>query len=275
MSSEKFPTSSSSLITSSSHLTKLPIYDNIENLLCSYLKTLGLAKNKSNPFITDYTYNHGLRYQDVVGLKEKRCFHSQYCSRIDDINKREKICVLPLFKMIYNNGNDLTLDEVTDFISEIISIFNLDSSKFLIKTTKMSNKLVNELKQKCKIEKVHFIKKTTALIKCDGNGYIYHNVYDNKSSVLRAASLYYDLGDNNIIEIIQIQHPDDEINSLYGFGVGIERLFTAINYNNENFDKPNWYNTLPKFESYCKKEAKKLRLELPEGYYLIMSTNKM
>ena len=275
MTSEKFSTSVSSLITSSSQLNKLLSYDNIENLLCSYLKTLGLVEiQKVYPLITDYTYNHGLRYQDGI-LKDKRSFSSQYCSRIDDINKREKTCVLPLFKMIFSNSNDLTLDEVTYFISKIISIFNLDSSKFLIKTTKMSNKLVNKLKLKCKIEKVHFIKKNTALIKCDGDGYIYHNVYDNKSSVLRAASLYYDLGDNIMIEIIQIQHTDDEINSLYGFGVGIERLFTAINYNNENFDKPNWYNTLPKFESYCKKEAKKLRVELPEGYNLIMSTSKI
>jgi len=276
MTFEKLPTAVSSLIISSSQLSKLLSYDNIENLLSSYLKTIGLVQiKKSYPLITDCTYNHGLRYQDVVLLKEKRAFSSQYCSRIDDINKREKTCVLPLFKMIFSNSNDLTLDEVTDFISKIISIFNLDSSKFLIKTTKMSNKLVNELKRKCKIEKVHFIKKNTALIKCDGDGYIYKNVYDSKSSILRAASLCYDLGDNNIIETIQIQHTDDEINSLYGFGVGIERLSTAINYNDKNFDKPNWYNTLPKFESYCKKEAKILGVELPEGYNLIMSTHKI
>jgi len=175
--------------------------------------------------------------------------------------------------MIYSTSNDLTLDEVTDIITKIISIFNLDSSKFLIKTTKMSNKLVNKLKLKCKIEKVNFIKKTNALINCDGDGYIYKNVYDNKSPILRAASLYYDLGDNIMIEIIQIQHADDETESSYGFGVGIERLFTAINYNNENFHKPNWDNTLPIFENYCKKEAKILGVELPEGYNLIMYEN--
>jgi hypothetical protein len=262
----------SSDLNGNKYTTNLNGNDNIENQLYSYLKTMGLTQIKERyPLITDYTYNHGLRYQDVVGLKDKRSFSSQYCSRIDDINQKEKICVLPLFKMIYSTSNDLTLDEVTDIITKIISTFNLDSSKFLIKTTKMSDKLVNKLKLKCKIEKVNFIKKTNALINCDGDGYIYKNVYDNKSPILRAASLYYDLGDNNMIEIIQLQHADDETDNSYGFGVGIERLFTAINYNNENVDKPNWDKTLPNFESYCKKEAKILGVQLPGGYNLIMN----
>jgi hypothetical protein len=246
-------------------------YEQIANILELFFKNLGYKSLPITDLTTKKDFNYGVAYT-IDKYEFSNTYIINRCSRIEDIikaidNNNENNCVLPIFHIF---GSYLTLELLVIFLNYIIKSFNLDSSKIQLETTYDQEKVVNILNKECYINNINYINKNIAKILCDGSGYIIGPYGSNDKKIYQAISINYLLDKYNKIEIIQLVELED---NKFCIGIGIERIYTAINYIISNSWIPNWYNTLPLFKSTIDKEIQENGTEYPKAYNLILNTD--
>ena len=260
-------------------MKKINNYAEICKLLKTFFEKYRFIAIKPTNLITNNTFNYGLKYEDTISEDKivlDKIFVIQKCSRIEDIQYANNICVLPIFH-IFASSYKITMDMLLDFFTYLIKIFGLDPSKFYLETTHSLSYLVKKIESTCGINKVKYFTKNIAQILNNGSGSLIQPYGSPTGLILPAMSINYILGEpnsqNSFIEIVQLTEFINDNDITYGVGVGIERLYTAINFNVSGEFIPNWINTLPLFIEECNAESKKRDIPLPIGYNLITKTD--
>ena len=248
-------------------------YEQITEMLKTFMQSCGLIPISPSNYIKNSSFNSGLAYEEEDLSKRNNVFVVQGCSRINDIEKKDKLATLAFFHM-FSISPSLKLNELIDFLKYLIKVFQLQPSKFQLNTIYPLEYLVEEINKKCGINNVKYYDKNEAFKLKNGEGYlVYPADSKDEKNIFRTLSIYYEINENIQIEIIQIVEFRDFCNNKnYGLSVGIERLYTAINHNIPNVFIPSWSNTIPLFKQLIEKESKELGVQLPPGYDLIIKS---
>lgn len=244
-------------------------YERITEFLKIFFQNYKFKSVNASNLITNETFNYGLTYEDP--LIPPNTFVIQKCSRIDDIQYADKLCTLPLFH-IFACSQTLKLNILIDFFKYLINGFGLDPSKFYLETSYPLEYLVKEIHKTCGINNVKYIDENDARILNNGAGSLIIPYGSPNGTIYSAMSVNYAIDENTQIEIFQIIEyvGSCSCNKRYAIGIGIERLYTAINYGSDVFI-PSWYNTIPLFKSVVENESNQLGVPLPIGYDLIIN----
>ena len=245
-------------------------YEQITKLLEIFFKNYGYKPSTPSSLITNLTFNYGLNFEERDVLDNT--YVVQKCGRVEDIKKADTLCTLPLFHM-FVCSDTLSLDGLTQFMQYVINTFQLDVSNIYLETSYSFVDVVNEFESKCGIKNVLYVKENIALILNNGVGSLISPYGSSIGKIRGAMSINYRINANTQIEIAQITETRKDNIKTYCIGVGIERLYTTINYYVKDVFIPNWYNTIPLFIIEVKKESLQTGVALPIGYELIVNTD--
>jgi hypothetical protein len=239
-------------------------YNEITEILISFFKDLNYNAIITNKLITNINFNYGLSYSldNII----PNTYKINKTSRVEDIKTASNICVLPLFHIF---GSSLSLKLLVDLFNYLIKSLGLDVSKINLETSVTLEPVVNILKEKCNISNIDYYSKNISMILNDGRGSLIFPIGALNSKIYPAIRVNYILDDNKI-QIIEIFQKDK---NMYVLEVGIERLYTAVNYHLPNIFIPNWSNTLPFLKLECENEVKEYGVSLPLGYELLVNTD--
>jgi hypothetical protein len=243
-------------------------YHEITEILINYFTNLNFTALLTNKLITNLNFNYGLSY--IFDNINPNTYIINKTSRIEDIQKasnNNNICILPLFHLF---GSSLSLKLLIDFFKYIIKNFNLDVLKINVETSVNLRPIINILKEKCNITNINFYNKNVSMVLNDGRGSMIFPYGSLNSKIYPAIKINYILDGNKKVEIMQLIQKEK---NLYMIEIGIEKLYTAINFHLPNVFIPNWKNTLSIFQLECENEVKDYGVSLPIGYDLILNSD--
>lgn len=212
----------------------------IQGAIADHFAKLGYQPRQPAPIVTrDETFNGGLRFDDTGLLEKPGLMAFQQCARLEDIDRKDRRDVLPLFH-IFVGSKPLGLKSqqtVAQLLTYLTQSAGLDPARLAFVGTPRLNEFLPQL-ESAGIEPIRQIflrDDAEALATADGSGY-YRFPGDPDAPTLPTAGIYYWIGNGSPrpitayppspdwTEIGEMSLDDDD--SL-AFGLGTERLTLA------------------------------------------------
>ncbi|MCR9135307.1 MAG: hypothetical protein NXI27_04885 [Alphaproteobacteria bacterium] len=209
-------------------------------VLADHFVKLGYQRQQPAPIVTrDESFNGGLRYDETGILEKPGQLMFQQCTRLEDIARKDRRDVLPLFH-IFTCSKPLGFTAKQTFpqiLAGLTQSLNLDPARLAFVSTPRLNDFL-PLLEKANVEtirQVYLREDAEALANPDGSGY-YRFPGAPDTPILPTAGIYYWIGDGPPQPITSYPPSDDwtEIGEIsiddddrLAFGMGTERLTLA------------------------------------------------
>ena len=234
--------------------------------------------------ISEVDYNGGLAYDEGAYDFEdaKAQLVLQSCSRVEDIQNKTKLGILPIFTILaFSAAPDSDFSDPTKLLFDyLIGVVGLEPSRLKITTTELAEPLfpLFEL-YGVFLPQIRIRSLEEARASGDGSGYFAPKGHPNSPAystysveyVLSSKQTKY--GEKTVdfdttTNEIELAEMGVNINpGFYAGGVGLERIRMARN------DKPMyWRNYLPIFKHAVFTEAHHKHISLPPGYHEILAS---
>lgn len=212
----------------------------VQAAITEHFAKLGYQPRRPALIVTrDETFNGGLRFDDTGLLDKPGLMAFQQCARLEDISKKDRRDVLPLFH-IFVCSKPLGLDSqqtVAQILTFLTQSAGLDSARLAFVGTPRLNDFLPQL-ESAGIEPIRQIflrDDAEALAAADGSGY-YRFPGDPDAATLPTAGIYHWIGSGSPQPITTYPPSRDwtEIGEMsiddgddLAFGLGTERLTLA------------------------------------------------
>lgn len=211
-----------------------------QGAIADHFAKLGYQPRQSAPIVTrDETFNGGLRFDDTGVLEKPGMMALQQCARLEDIDRKDRRDVLPLFH-IFVCSKPLGLNSqqtVAQVLTYLTQSAGLDPARLAFVGTPRLNDFLPQL-ETAGIEPIRQIflrDDAEALAAADGSGY-YRFPGDPDAPTLPTAGIYHWIGSGSPKPITAYPPSQDwtEIGEMslddgddLAFGLGTERLTLA------------------------------------------------
>ena len=233
-----------------------------------HLQQRGYQRTAPHPLVTGHPFNGGLQYDDEIQGSAAGRFVIQPAARVEDITKKDRIGVLPLFHIINSDQSEgskgfVPLDQTFDFL---IRRLGLEPGRMRFTGTERALPLIPLLaRHGVEESQLRLVDWDEARALGTGSGYFEPQGHPRSPS-FNTLSFEYLLADGSELEIGEFTLTDARPAAVRSAGFGLERLTIARG------DRPiRWQEALPSFRSAVELDAGQQGLPLPKGYYEILN----